>query len=183
MLQIGTGIGVIFQRTKSCSQFYCSGDNTYRQYYQQKALEVHNNNSLLHYCCKPCIWCDIWPDLMGRLFLCYGYFYGIKPFFVSENIISKHNTLTWLTCNKQFWCLIFTTYVPLLYTTFWHRLIHLQLMFARWYFYDRPLCLKLHILFMWFLSWGVCSAHILRLVSKLVFYTQSTVQLYHGNIL
>ena len=81
MSPMGTGIGVIFQRTKSCSQFYCSGDNTYRQYYQQKALDVHNNISLLHYCCKPCIWCDNWPDLMGRLLLWYGYLYGIKTIF------------------------------------------------------------------------------------------------------
>ena len=44
--QMDTGIGVIFQRTKPCSQFYCSGENTYRQYYQQKALEVPSNNSL-----------------------------------------------------------------------------------------------------------------------------------------
>ena len=53
-----------------CSQFYCSGENTYRQYYQQKALEVPNNSFLLHYCCKPCVWCDNWPGLMGQLFLC-----------------------------------------------------------------------------------------------------------------
>ena len=30
--QMDTGIGVMFQRTKLCSQFYCSGENTYRQY-------------------------------------------------------------------------------------------------------------------------------------------------------
>ena len=37
--------------------------------------------------------------------------YGIKPFFLSENIILRHSTLSWLTCNtnNQSWCLIFTT--------------------------------------------------------------------------
>ena len=53
-----------------CSQFCCSGENTYRQYYQQKVLEVPNNSFLLHYYCKPCVWCDDWPGLMGQLFLC-----------------------------------------------------------------------------------------------------------------
>ena len=57
--------GVIFQRTKPCAQFYCSGKNTSRQYYQQKALEVPSNDSKLHYCCKPCVWYDDGPGLMG----------------------------------------------------------------------------------------------------------------------
>ena len=52
----------------------------------------------------PCVFswvlCDNWPYLMGQLFLCCTlHRYGIKKNFVSENII-----LTWLTCNKQFWC-------------------------------------------------------------------------------
>ena len=117
--QMDTGIGVIFQRTKPCSQFYCSGENTYRQYYQQKALEVLSNNSLLHYCCKPCVWCDDWPGLMGWLFFCCTPHKKI----VSENVILKHSTLMWLTCNKQVWCLILTTHVPLLCAAFWLRLI------------------------------------------------------------
>ena len=101
------GIGVIFQRTKPCSQFHCSGENTYRQYYQHKALEVPNNNSLLHYCCKPSVWYDCWPGLMGQLFLCCTPQVWHKTiFFISEtiNVIFKHSTLTRLTCNKQFGC-------------------------------------------------------------------------------
>ena len=119
------GIGVIFQRTKPCSQFYCSDENTYtsyRQYYQQKALEVHNNNSLLHCCCKPCVRCDNWPGLMGQLFFCWTPQVWHKTIFCKWKY-NLQSTLTWLTCNKQFWCLIFTTNVPLLCTTFWHRLI------------------------------------------------------------
>ena len=40
--------GVIFQRTKPCAQFYCSGKNTSRQYYQQ------NNHDGLVVFILPC---------------------------------------------------------------------------------------------------------------------------------
>ena len=72
--------GSIFQRTKPCSQLYCSWKWEYLQTVLTlllwKALdsvtviEVPNNNSLLHYCCKPCLWYDDWPGLISQLFLC-----------------------------------------------------------------------------------------------------------------
>ena len=77
-------------------------------------------------------WCTLCPCLnMWRL--------TVKKI-VCENIIFRHSTLTWLTCNKQFlFFFLHYIYIPLLCTTttFWHRLI----------FYLAVLALPLHSLF------------------------------------